>query len=48
MVPFEVSITIVNLIADRTSQAITAVLGVLRSVSEMTLVSRRIKAPVRD
>jgi hypothetical protein len=32
----------------RTSQAITAGLGALRSVSEMTLVSRKIKAPVLD
>jgi hypothetical protein len=32
----------------RTSQAITAGLGVLRSVSEITLVSRKIKAPVLD
>jgi hypothetical protein len=32
----------------RTSQAITAGFGVLRSVSEMTLVSRKIKAPVPD
>ena len=30
----------------RTSQAITAGFGVWRSVSEMTLVSRKIKAPV--
>src|ERR1700747_2596163 len=32
----------------RTSQAITAGFGVLRKVSEMTLVSRKIKAPVLD
>jgi hypothetical protein len=31
-----------------TSQAITAGFGVLRSVSEITLVSRKIKAPVPD
>ena len=32
----------------RTSQAITAGFGLLRSVSEMTLVSKKIKAPVPD
>ena len=32
----------------RTSQAITDGFGVLRSVSEMTLVSRKIRAPVPD
>jgi hypothetical protein len=32
----------------RTSRAITARFGVLRSVSEMTLVSRKIKALVPD
>lgn len=32
----------------RTSQAITPRFGVLRSLSEMTLVSRKIKAPVRN
>jgi hypothetical protein len=32
----------------RTSQAITAGFGVLRSVSDMTFVSRKIKAPVPD
>jgi hypothetical protein len=32
----------------RTSQAITAGFGVWRRVSEMTLLSRKIKSPVRD